>query len=628
MSLAATLANALSGLTVAQRALSVTANNVANANTEGYVRKVLSQEAVFVGSRGAGVQASEISRITDQFLVAEVRRQASVVGRTEILGRYHDLLQDAFGAPGEGRDLAARVSELGATLEAFANNPESATLALQVIQAAGDLRVTFGQLADHVQVLRGQADEEIGRAVAEINAELQAIHDLNAEIERLSHLGQVGPELLDRRDALIRSLAEKIDISTFVQEGDRIAIYTAGGETLLDALPRVLAYDPAATLAPDTTFERIAIFRADQIDPATGQPIDPSAGVELVSSGVRASLTPELQNDATPDADQLITSRLRGGSLQGLLEVRDLILPELDDQIQELADNLRFAVNAAHNDGNPWPPPAQLSGTRTDLSAFAGATRGGVATIAVVDRTDGGTVAAFPIDLGAVADEAALAAQIDAALGALGGATIGPNGSLEISLSDPGQGLAVAEGDTQITITDAAGRDRDYGFAHYFGLNDLFVLSRNRPSTLAVRPDIQTDPARLSSARLDVQNGPLVATLGGRGDNRAAQAVADALGAEHDFLARGGLPGRPATLAAYAGDLVAHAAMRAQHAADAAERDRALADALEFRAAAVSGVNLDEEMARMIELQQAYSVAARIISVTDELFDELLGTVS
>ena len=51
MGLAATLANALSGGTVAQR---VTADNIANANTEGYVRKVLNQEAVLVGSRGAG----------------------------------------------------------------------------------------------------------------------------------------------------------------------------------------------------------------------------------------------------------------------------------------------------------------------------------------------------------------------------------------------------------------------------------------------------------------------------------------------------------------------------------------------------------------------------------------------
>ena len=54
MGLAATLANALSGGTVAQRALSVTADNIANANTEGYVRKVLNQETVLVGSRGAG----------------------------------------------------------------------------------------------------------------------------------------------------------------------------------------------------------------------------------------------------------------------------------------------------------------------------------------------------------------------------------------------------------------------------------------------------------------------------------------------------------------------------------------------------------------------------------------------
>ena len=159
----------------------MTAHNVANANTEGYVRKVLSQEAVFVGSRGAGAQASEISRITDQFLAAEVRRQASVVGRSEILGRYHDPLQDAFGAPGEGGDLAARVSELGAALEAFANNPESATLALQVIQVAGNLSATFDQLTTHVQVLRAQADEDIGRVIAEINAKLQAVDQMVIE---------------------------------------------------------------------------------------------------------------------------------------------------------------------------------------------------------------------------------------------------------------------------------------------------------------------------------------------------------------------------------------------------------------------------------------------------------------
>jgi flagellar hook-associated protein 1 FlgK len=118
-----------------------------------------------------------------------------------------------------------------------------------------------------------------------------------------------------------------------------------------------------------------------------------------------------------------------------------------------------------------------------------------------------------------------------------------------------------------------------------------------------------------------------VATLGGRGDNRGAQALADALRASHDFIARGGLPAKPATLAGYAADIIAYSATQAARADDVDQRERTLMGALEFRFGAVSGVNLDEEMARMIQLQQAYSVAARIIMVTDELFDELLGTV-
>lgn len=627
MSLAATLSNALTGLQVAQRALSVTANNVANANTPGFTRKVLPQDALVVGNRGAGVEAREVTRITDRFLASEVRRQTSVVGRSEVLQRYQDLLQDAFGNPGDGRDLTAKIGELGVALEGLANNAESSTLALQVVGAAEELGTTFERLADQVQTLRGHADEEIGRVVGEINAELQAIDDLNTEIERLVRVGRVGPELLDQRDVLVNSLAEKIQISIVVQDDDRIALYTAGGETLLDTSPRTLIYRPASTVGHDTTFDRIGIFRQDQLDPATGQPLDPTGGIELVSSGLRATLTPELQNDATPDADQRITSRVTGGRLAGLLEMRDRVLPELDDQVQELADNLRFALNAAHNDGSPWPPAAELSGTRTDLSAFAGATRSGNATFAVVDPSDGSTLLAFQIDVGAVADETALAAAIDAGLGAFGSATITASGNLEVTLADPDQGLAIATGDSSVTVTDAAGRDRDYGLGHYLGLNDLVVLGGTQPSTFAVRADIALDPGRLSTARLDVQNPPLVATLGGRGDNRGAQALAEALKSEHDFLARGGLPARPSTLGAYAGDLLAHAASLAQRASDTAGRDRALADALEFRAAAVSGVNLDEEMSRMIQLQQAYSVAARIVSLTDELFDELFGTV-
>jgi flagellar hook-associated protein 1 FlgK len=627
LSLTAALASAVSGLNVAQRALAVTANNVANANTEGYSRKVVNQQALVLGDRGAGVEATDVTRITDDFLTQEIRRQSSVAGRSDMLQRYQDLLQDAFGAPGDNHDLATQIGNLQTAIDALAASPETSTLALQVVQAADDLGRSLGGLADQVQVLRGDADQAIGRTIDAINSDLEGIHDLNVEIKRQATSGDVNPELLDRRDSLVNSLAQKIDIQTSTQDGSVLAIYTAGGETLLDSTPRVVAYRPAAAVAQNTPFDQIAIFRQDQIDPATGAPIDPTAGVQLVSSGIRSTLNAELQNDAVPDASQQITSRISGGQLAGLLETRDSILPALDDQIQELADGLRFTLNAAHNDGSPIPPPSQLTGTRTDLSDFAGAVRSGTATIAVVDRTDGSTLLTFQVDVGAAADENALAAQINSDLGAFGSAAIGADGNLEITLADSSQGLAIAEGDSSVTVTDAAGRDRDYGFAHYFGLNDLLVQDGGRASDLAVRADIQADPSLLSTARLDVQTSPLTATLGGAGDNRGVQALADALSSAQPVIARGGLPAKSVTLASYAGDIIAHSAALAQSAQQAASRDSALADQLSYRAASVSGVNLDEEMARLVQLQQAYAASARIVTATNDLFGELLDMV-
>ena len=66
MSLNAVLSNALSGLAVAQNALSVTSNNVANVNTEGYTRKLAQQEAVVIDGRGAGARALATTRAVDE----------------------------------------------------------------------------------------------------------------------------------------------------------------------------------------------------------------------------------------------------------------------------------------------------------------------------------------------------------------------------------------------------------------------------------------------------------------------------------------------------------------------------------------------------------------------------------
>lgn len=623
MSLTATLNNALSGLTMAQHALSLTAHNIVNANTEGYSRKQAAAETQVVANRGAGVRAGDVERVTDRFLAQEVRRQANTVGEIEILDRFHGMIQDFLGSPGENNDVATRIAGLGAALEALAANPETSALRIEVVNLANALGSQIDGFAQAIQRLRGDADQEIGLAAREINGELAEIARLNQEIVRLSHIDQSNPELLDKRDALVKSLSEKIDLSTYVTGDGALMVQTGDGTPLVDETARVLIYEPAQQVSAGTTFGALRVYHPSQLD-AAGQPVDPNAGTPLISSGVRRTLSAELQNDATPDADQLVTSRIRSGRMAGLLEVRDQVLPELDDQIRELADGLRFALNRAHNDGVAYPPPSVLTGSRTDLSAFAGAVRSGSATIAVIDRTSGGTMGAFQIDLGVAADENAVVAGINAGLGALGSASIAADGRLQIALTDPAHGLAVSEGDSRVAVQDAAGRSRDYGFAHYFGLNDLLVTTRGRASSIAVRPEVASNPGLISIARLDVASGPpLQALLGGSGDNRSLQGLAATLRSGHEVIARGSLPARTTSFGAYAADIIGQAAITARQVSDTATNARAFGDALEFRAAAVSGVNVDEEMSRLVQLQKAYTVSARIIAVTDEMFDEL-----
>ena len=75
MSLTATLSTAITGLNLAQRALSVTANNVANANTDGYSRKEIRPQEIVLSGDGRGVTDAGTRRIVDDYLNAELRTQ-------------------------------------------------------------------------------------------------------------------------------------------------------------------------------------------------------------------------------------------------------------------------------------------------------------------------------------------------------------------------------------------------------------------------------------------------------------------------------------------------------------------------------------------------------------------------
>ena len=131
MSLNAVLSNAIGGLAVAQNALSVTANNVANVNTEGYSRQLPQQEAQVIGGRGAGARTAATTRAVDELLIERAREQHGRVGRSAVLDDVHEQVQDRlFGAPGDiDRGLGNRISALATAAEALAGGPDQPALA-------------------------------------------------------------------------------------------------------------------------------------------------------------------------------------------------------------------------------------------------------------------------------------------------------------------------------------------------------------------------------------------------------------------------------------------------------------------------------------------------------------------
>lgn len=625
MSLTAVLSNALSGMAVAQHGLGVTSSNVANVNTEGYTRKLAQQAAVVVAGQGAGARALDTTRAVDEYLGSRIREQQAMLGRSEVLAQFQSQIQDRlFGAPGDAdRGLATVIGRIATAAEALAGGPGQAALATSFLGTVEDLGSRLASAGNEIDDLRRSADRQIAGTLGEINAELRALAEVNSQIEA----GRAGADLLDRRDQLLESLAGKIEISVHVHDDGTTAIYTRAGQPLLDRAARQLVYEPAATVGQDTVFGPVLLYRADQLDSATGAPLGGAVGTIVVTGGVRAELTPELAADGTPDGAQRIVSPFQAGSLQGLLEARDRVLPGLADQLGELAGLTRFALNAAHNATMPYPPPVQLVGTRTDTAAFATATRSGTAYLAVIDRNTGATVTTFAVDVGGAADAASLAAQIATDLGGMGTAGLDADGTLAIAAAS-GYALALDEGDSSITGVDAAGHARDYAFAHYFGLNDLVVGSGSSTMQLALRPDLAADSGGLSRSQLDVDSGPPPSSrLGGAGDERGAQRLAAAFETGVGTVARGGLPAGDYRPGDYAAEIVSMSAVASARAQGSEANDRALADDLSARRAEVSGVNLDEEMSKLILYQEAYSVSARLVAITNGLFDDLLAMV-
>lgn len=574
MSFSAIRSIATSSLAVTQMQTALTSANIANADTQGYTRKVATQSAVSTGTVGSGVSVTAVTSTVDKYLLQDLVAATSTLGAATTAGTYADKLQNLLGSTtgsdSGGTSLANSLADLETALTALSGTPESETLQASAIAALDTLASQLRETSDGIQGLRADADEAIEDSVSTINNSLNAIDALNGQIASAQSRGEPTADLEDQRNTALKTLSEQMEVRYYVTADNQMRITTALGTTLLDSSVHELSYSSAATVTSATVFDAITVNGKD------------------------------------------ITSQLGAGTLGALVEQRDSVLPAAQAELDELATALIATLNSIHNAGSSLPPPSTLTGS-TALSASDAFTGSGTTRLAVTDA-DGALVSYADLDLSDYATVGDLVSAIDAVDGL--SASLDASGHLVVTADATTNGVAIAD-------IDGVAGDSDQGLSDYLGLNDL--LTGTDASTIAVRGDLLATPGLLATSALSVEHSPAVGnTVVSIGESGIGQALASALSGNQDFAAAGSLKASSTSFADYAAKIVAGVSAMAQSSATALETSESAQQSLADSLSSQSGVNLDEETAKLSELEQQYSAAAQLLETLNSMFDTLL----
>lgn len=285
-----------------------------------------------------------------------------------------------------------------------------------------------------------------------------------------------------------------------------------------------------------------------------------------------------------------ITSSLKSGKLAALVELRDETLPAVQNQLDDLATALMDGLNTLHNQGSAVPPPQTLTGTTDGLAATDALSATGTLRVVIADQ-DGATVTSADIDLSTLTSMDDLLNALNAVSGL--SASLDSEGQLVLSATDSTTGVALSGGDVGGESLSA-----------YFGLNDL--LTGDGAEDLFVRGDIAASPSLLAVGSVDADGVTLNA-------GALSQAMADAVSASDVSDA--------------AAEIISDASAKLEQAERAAASAETTLTSLTDSFSSQYGVNIDEETARISELENAYSASAQVLSTVQDMFDALLEAV-
>lgn len=617
-----------SGLLAYQRALQVTGHNIANVGTEGYSRQQLQlgTQAPFntgFGSLGTGVATMGVRRVADQFVEQRLGLNLSGEGYERTFAEFAGQLDNLLADPDAG--LAPALSRFFAAVEDVSTDPSSTAARQQLITEAQALTDRFAQLEGRINDQRAIANGRLKSTVDEINQLAGSIAQLNREIvEARGRNGGNDPnDLLDERDRLVRSLAERVSVNTVQQSDGSINVYIGRGQSLV------------------VGFQQTELF---------AQPL--GSDPERLDIGFR-------NGSAMVVATEFIT----GGRLGALVEMRDTLFDPASNGLGRIAISLADSFNEIHAAGidlRGQPGGAFFERPEPRVLANRANTVSGNPALNI---TDVGALEASDYQLRYDGENWVVRRLADGQR--IG--SIAPGGSLAFDgLALDLSGLGTAErgdafllrptrvaGDLAVRVSDpravaAALPVRAEAAVENTGVGRVHALSVETPGAGGLQSPVDLvftggqfvaggeswplDPSgdtviEANGWRMVVRGTPAEGDVfrvrdnaGGIGDNRNALALAE-------LANRRTLAGGAATLSEGYSELVADVGVKSRRASINADvQARLLAEARSQREN-ISGVNLDEEAANLMRYQQAFQANAQVIAVAGSLFDTLIAAV-
>jgi flagellar hook-associated protein 1 FlgK len=565
MSLTAALNSAVSALRVNQAQIQLASSNIAHAQDPNYTKKSLKTESVTFGNgQVGGVMISGYASTLSVTLRKQVEAQTATSGASDATNDYMSRLQDLLGTSADQSGLTKAITSFTSAWQDFQAEPDSAAAQQAIIGAGSQMGNEIHRVAAGLDQLDADVRTDTGNSVDQLNDLLKQLFQVNLQLKTAQTDSSATADLTDQRDTLVKQIAQYVDVRTVEQDDGSVSLFTAGGLQLLDGPPSLFTYD----------------------------------GTNVTRVG-----------DATP-----INNQLSGGRIHALLNFRQdssgsgkavsqdpgtEVIRKLRDQLDMMVSALTStsgtppSLSAAYNAASTsqrvsasfqttvTPTPSQPQYSTVN---FSGALQtGDVFAVTVQGKKFSYTATDADKSLDQIA--AQLSAQINAD-STLGISAIPGTASLQLVGSTLGQSFTVQTSvNNQIPELDG----------------NLFTGSN--------RYDFQMNAALL--------NGSLQLKK-----NSASDVVNALTSTDRNFLGTG----IALTSVSYSGmmtGVVGNSIAGAKQVSDQAKFDSDSLNMSTQRYQSDTGVNLDEEIANLQVLQNAYAASARLLTVVQEMFDTL-----